>query len=50
MSSPHWPLFDLVIRTPRIECRYLSQDLIFDVVEVAAKGIHPPERMPFGVP
>lgn len=50
MLSAHWPLFDLVIRTPRLECRYLTPDLILEVVELAATGIHPPEQMPFGVP
>lgn len=46
----HWPLFDLVIRTPRLECRYVTQELACDLVELAARGIHPPERMPFNVP
>lgn len=49
MLNRHWPLFDLVIRTPRLECRYVTQELAVELVELAAKGIHPPERMPFNM-
>ena len=45
-----WPLFDIRIRTPRLELRLPTDDLGFALAEVAAAGIHPPEFMPFLVP
>lgn len=47
---PLWPFFDLMIRTPRIELRYPTDDLLPAVTTAAAAGIHPPEEMPFSIP
>ena len=50
MGHPYWPLFDLRVRTPRIELRYPDDDDIVALAALAAKGIHPPDFMPFAVP
>jgi RimJ/RimL family protein N-acetyltransferase len=50
MSHPHWPFFDLRIRTPRLELRYPDDELLCEVADLAARGIHPPDRMPFNEP
>lgn len=50
MSSPHWPFFDLRIRTPRLELRYPDDDLLFELATLAAGGIHAPDLMPFNEP
>ena len=50
MPHPYWPLFDLSIRTPRIELRYPDDELICELIEVSKKGIHDPASMPFGEP
>jgi len=44
-----WPLFDLAVRTPRLELRYPTD---LDLVEVARRtgDIHAPDVMPFTVP
>src|ERR1051325_6795009 len=50
MAHPYWPLFDLVVRTPRIELRYPDDDLVCALAGLAARGIHDPDTMPFGIP
>lgn len=50
MGHPYWPLFDLRVRTPRLELRYPNDDDLTAVAALAAKGIHPPDYMPFSVP
>ncbi len=50
MAHPYWPLFDLSIRTPRVELRYPDDELICGLVDLSTKGIHDPAEMPFGVP
>lgn len=50
MAHPYWPLFDLSIRTPRLELRIPDDELIFKSVELSLKGIHDPATMPFGMP
>jgi len=47
---PHWPLFDLVVRTPRLTVRYLDDALAVELATLAASGIHDPDTMPFAVP
>jgi RimJ/RimL family protein N-acetyltransferase len=47
MVHPYWPLFDLVVRTPRIEIRYPNDELIVELASVAARGVHDPDTMPF---
>jgi len=47
MPHPYWPLFDLVVRTPRIEVRYPDDELLIELAALAARGVHEPDRMPF---
>ena len=51
-AGPHafWPLFDLVVRTPRLELRLLREDDCAALVELIDGGIHDPGMMPFWVP
>ncbi len=49
MAHPLWPLFDLRIRTDRLELRLPSDEELVDLCAVARAGIHQPEEMPFGV-
>jgi len=50
MANPYWPLFDLSIRTPRVELRYPDDELVVKAIELSTHGIHDPADMPFGVP
>jgi RimJ/RimL family protein N-acetyltransferase len=45
-----WPLFDLVVRTPRLELRLPREDEFAALIDLANQGIHDPETMPFFVP
>lgn len=46
----HWPLRDLVLRTPRLELRPDDDGGLDGLVAAAYAGVHPPEEMPFLVP
>lgn len=48
--SRHWALYDLRIRTPRLELRLPNERLIDDLIDVALDGVHDPDTMPFEVP
>src|SRR4051812_24968167 len=48
MSHP-WPLFDLRVRTPRVELRIPTDDELVTLASVAASGIHHPDWMPFKI-
>lgn len=48
MPHPIWPLFDLVVRTPRLELRYPNDEDLLELAQVAARGIHDPSWMPLG--
>lgn len=50
MAHPRWPLFDLRIRTPRLEVRYPDDALLGELAAVATQGIHDPDQMPFYSP
>lgn len=50
MSSPHWPIWDLVVRTPRLELRPVREADTAELVELAERGIHDPATMPFLTP
>lgn len=50
MAHPHWPLFDLEIRTPRLTMRYVDDELAVELATLAANGIHDPGSMPFATP
>jgi RimJ/RimL family protein N-acetyltransferase len=43
-------LWDLRLRTPRLELRLPTEDELVELFRVAEGGIHPPEEMPFFVP
>jgi RimJ/RimL family protein N-acetyltransferase len=49
-STTFWPLFDLVLRTPRLEVRLLREADFADFVELIDGGIHDPGTMPFFFP
>jgi RimJ/RimL family protein N-acetyltransferase len=44
-----WPLFGLVLRTPRLELRLPSLERLAELGELAAEGVHDPAVMPFFV-
>jgi RimJ/RimL family protein N-acetyltransferase len=44
-----WPFRHLVLRTPRLELRPDDDEGLAELVDVTLDGIHPPDRMPFGV-
>ena len=46
MAHRYWPLYDLVVRTPRLELRLPSEDEISTLARVAAEGVHDPAEMP----
>jgi RimJ/RimL family protein N-acetyltransferase len=46
--SDLWPLFRLRIRTERLELRPPDDELIASLAPVARRGLHDPERTPFG--
>jgi len=45
-----WPLFGLVLRTPRLELRVPSLEQLAGLAELADEGVHDPAAMPFLVP
>jgi RimJ/RimL family protein N-acetyltransferase len=45
-----WPLFGLVLRTPRLELRLPSLEQLAALGELADEGIHDPAVMPFQTP
>jgi RimJ/RimL family protein N-acetyltransferase len=47
MGNPYWPLFDLRIRTSRVEIRLPNDDDLVDLARLALQGIHDPATMPF---
>jgi RimJ/RimL family protein N-acetyltransferase len=49
MSHQLWPLYDLRLRTERLELRLPNEREIGELCLVAKAGIHPPGEMPFGV-
>lgn len=50
MTHPFWPLFDLRLRTPRLELRVPSDDDFPALLDVIDAGIHDPTTMPFSIP
>ena len=50
MTHPIWPLFDLRVRTPVLELRYIDDALAVELAQLAAGGIHDPAYMPFALP
>lgn len=50
MAHPLWPLFDLRLRTARLELRLPADDDIVRLAALARQGVHEPGVMPFTVP
>ena len=50
MLIDHWPLVGLRLSTPRLALRLPSEEELAALGELAAEGIHAPDRMPFLVP
>lgn len=50
MGHPLWPIYDLRLRTERLELRLPNEEEIADLCRVARAGIHLPDEMPFGIP
>ncbi len=49
MLTDYWPIHGLRITTPRLTLRPPSDDDLADLADLAAAGVHDPERMPFSV-
>jgi RimJ/RimL family protein N-acetyltransferase len=47
MTNRHWPLFDLRVRTPRLELRPPDESTMFALIELADRGIHDASFVPF---
>ena len=50
MSKDAWPLFGIRVVTPRIELRYVDDELAFELAKLATRGVHDSAFMPFAVP
>jgi RimJ/RimL family protein N-acetyltransferase len=50
MAHPYWPLFDLVVRSPRLELRLAREEEFIEMVDLIDAGIHDPATMPFSIP
>lgn len=50
MLIDHWPLLGLRLNTPRLELRLPDDNELAALADLAAEGIHEPDRMPFLVP
>jgi RimJ/RimL family protein N-acetyltransferase len=46
MAHPYWPLYGLVVRTPRVELRLPDEDELVALARLAADGVHDPSWMP----
>jgi len=50
LLTQHWPLFNLHVRTPRLELRYPTDDEVAEIAERAvSEGVHDPSFMPFSI-
>jgi len=50
VAHPLWPLYDLRLRTDRLELRLPTEDEIASLCATARAGIHPGDEMPFAYP
>lgn len=46
----YFPAFGLEVRTPKLVLRLPDDDDLVELTELAVRGVHPPEQMPFTVP
>jgi RimJ/RimL family protein N-acetyltransferase len=47
MTHPIWPFFDLRVVTPRLELVAIDDHVGTELAQLAARGIHDPDFMPF---
>ncbi|MTD15536.1 GNAT family N-acetyltransferase [Nakamurella sp. YIM 132087] len=45
-----WPVFGLLLRTPRLELRPLCDDDLAELIDLVRGGVHDPAEMPFLMP
>lgn len=45
-----FPVFALEVRTPSLTLRFPDDDDLVELAELGARGVHPPDQMPFTVP
>ncbi len=50
MGNPYWPLFDVRVRTPRLEIRLPTDEDLYRLVALVDDGVHDPATMPFASP
>jgi len=50
VAHPYWPLFDLRVRTPRLELRIPDDGDLIELARLAALGVHIESFMPFNIP
>lgn len=50
MGHPYWPMFDLEVSTPRLAMVPIDDEMGVALAALAARGIHPPDFMPFKHP
>lgn len=50
MAHPHWPIWDIVIRTPRLELHPVREADMAALTDLSLDGIHDPAVMPFTTP
>jgi RimJ/RimL family protein N-acetyltransferase len=50
MTQDAWPLYGIRVVTPRIELRYVDEELGVELADLAVRGVHDPTFMPFTVP
>lgn len=41
MGNPYWPLFDLVVRTPRLELRHPDDEMCLELADAAGRDMFP---------
>ena len=46
MAHPYWPLYDVVVRTPRLVLRLPDEDQLVALAKLAGEGVHDPSWMP----
>ena len=50
MALNNWPLYGIRVVTPRLELRYVDEELGVELAGLAERGIHDPDFMPFAMP
>ena len=48
MAHPYWPLYEVVVRTPRLELRLPDEEQLVALAKLAGEGVHDPSWMPLG--